>query len=163
MTTVENAVSAQPLSIVSGPPLAEEPGLGTLTLPGFLREITTAYADREALVMHEAGKLSRHFDRITHCHVVIAAPQKPHRHGQRYSIHVELGVPHGPLVVDHETSGGARQQSPAPADAQRSSVHEDLYTTARDTFDIVRRRLEEHVRRLRGEIKRHASATPLEE
>ncbi|MGW0025949.1 class I adenylate-forming enzyme family protein [Rhodococcus sp. NPDC003383] len=59
MTTVENAVSAQPLSIVSGPPLAEEPGLGTLTLPGFLREITTAYADREALVMHEAGAVTR--------------------------------------------------------------------------------------------------------
>ncbi len=48
MTTVENAVSAQPVSVVSGPPLTEEPGLGTLTLPGFLREVTTAYADREA-------------------------------------------------------------------------------------------------------------------
>jgi len=59
MTTVENAVSAQPVSIVSGPPLAEEPGLGTLTLPGFLREVTSAYADREALVMHEAGGVTR--------------------------------------------------------------------------------------------------------
>ncbi|WP_420751265.1 class I adenylate-forming enzyme family protein [Rhodococcus sp. O3] len=59
MTTVENAVSAQPVSIVSGPPLTEEPGLGTLTLPGFLREVTTAYADREALVMHEAGGVTR--------------------------------------------------------------------------------------------------------
>lgn len=59
MTTVENAASAPPLSIVSGPPLAEEPGLGTLTLPGFLREVTTAYADREALVMHEAGGVTR--------------------------------------------------------------------------------------------------------
>lgn len=39
----------QSLSIVAGPPLGDEPGLGALTLPGFLREVTTAYADREAL------------------------------------------------------------------------------------------------------------------
>ncbi|TAK99845.1 MAG: long-chain fatty acid--CoA ligase, partial [Rhodospirillaceae bacterium] len=35
-----------------GGPLSEEPGLGALTLPGFLREVTTRFADREALVMH---------------------------------------------------------------------------------------------------------------
>jgi fatty-acyl-CoA synthase len=40
------------LSIVSGIPLSEEPGLGALTLPGFLREVTTRFAEREALVMH---------------------------------------------------------------------------------------------------------------
>src|ERR1700751_2442799 len=39
-------------SIVHGPPLAEEPGLGALTLPGYLREVTGRYASREALVMH---------------------------------------------------------------------------------------------------------------
>ncbi|WP_280271261.1 class I adenylate-forming enzyme family protein [Nocardia wallacei] len=36
-------------AIVSGPPLAAEPGLGPLTLPGFLREVTERYGDREAL------------------------------------------------------------------------------------------------------------------
>ncbi|MGP2440778.1 class I adenylate-forming enzyme family protein [Streptomyces sp. JW3] len=41
----------RPPSIVSGPPLDAEPGLGALTLPGFLREVTQAYADREALVL----------------------------------------------------------------------------------------------------------------
>ncbi|GAA3384948.1 class I adenylate-forming enzyme family protein [Cryptosporangium minutisporangium] len=42
------------LSMTSGPPLADEPGLGTLTLPGLLRETTARYADREALVLREA-------------------------------------------------------------------------------------------------------------
>ena len=37
------------VSIVHGPPLSEEPGLGALTLPGFLREVTERYPDREAL------------------------------------------------------------------------------------------------------------------
>jgi fatty-acyl-CoA synthase len=41
----------QSLSIVSGPPASAEPGLGALTLPGFLREVTAAYGEREALVL----------------------------------------------------------------------------------------------------------------
>jgi fatty-acyl-CoA synthase len=39
-------------SIIYGPPLAEEPGLGVLTLPGYLREVTERYGPREALVFH---------------------------------------------------------------------------------------------------------------
>src|ERR1700752_1225496 len=39
-------------SIVRGAPLTEEPGLGALTLPGYLSEVTTRYAGREALVFH---------------------------------------------------------------------------------------------------------------
>lgn len=42
-------------AIAHGMPLAEEPGIGPLTLPGFLREVTERYADREALVMYRAG------------------------------------------------------------------------------------------------------------
>ena len=38
------------LSIASGIPLSEEPGLGALTLPGYLREVTARFADREAVV-----------------------------------------------------------------------------------------------------------------
>lgn len=51
MAPETDPVPARPPSIVSGPPLAEEPGLGALTLPGFLREVTEAYAEREALVL----------------------------------------------------------------------------------------------------------------
>ncbi|MBF6170143.1 AMP-binding protein [Nocardia blacklockiae] len=42
--------AGDPVAIAAGPPLAEEPGLGPLTLPGFLREVTERYGDREALV-----------------------------------------------------------------------------------------------------------------
>ena len=37
---------------MTGIPLSDEPGLGALTLPGFLREVTARYANREALVLH---------------------------------------------------------------------------------------------------------------
>lgn len=51
--------AARPPSVVSGPPLADEPGLGALTLPGFLREVTAAYGEREALVMHTGEGVTR--------------------------------------------------------------------------------------------------------
>lgn len=37
-------------SIASGTPLGSEPGLGALTIPGYLREITSRFAENEALV-----------------------------------------------------------------------------------------------------------------
>ena len=43
------------LSIVHGPPLADEAGLGALTLPGFLREVCERHPVREALVEHRPG------------------------------------------------------------------------------------------------------------
>lgn len=49
-----NSGAAESLSIAYGPPLSDEPGLGTLTLPGFLRDVTSTYGDREALVFRTA-------------------------------------------------------------------------------------------------------------
>ena len=40
-----------PLSIVYGPPLAGERGVGVLTIPGYLREVVRRHAGHEALVM----------------------------------------------------------------------------------------------------------------
>jgi len=51
--------AAQRLSIVSGPRLSDEPGLGALTLPGFLGEVTQAYGDREALVWRTTEGVAR--------------------------------------------------------------------------------------------------------
>ena len=52
-------MTARPLSIVSGPPLADEAGIGVLTLGGWLREVTQRHAPHEALVMHEEGGTTR--------------------------------------------------------------------------------------------------------
>lgn len=52
--TIASAPTA-PLSIIKGIPLDQEAGLGTLTLPGFLREVTTRFAEREALVLHTSN------------------------------------------------------------------------------------------------------------
>jgi fatty-acyl-CoA synthase len=59
MSIEADPVAGQALSIVSGPALETEPGLGPLTLPGFLREVTTRYAEREALVLHSPDGVTR--------------------------------------------------------------------------------------------------------
>lgn len=46
-------------SIVHGMPLADEPGMGALTIPGYLREVTARHRDREALVMHSEHGVER--------------------------------------------------------------------------------------------------------
>jgi fatty-acyl-CoA synthase len=51
--------TARPPSIIHGPPLEEEAGIGDLTLGGWLRAATTLGGDREALVLHEDGKAIR--------------------------------------------------------------------------------------------------------
>ncbi|WP_253869539.1 class I adenylate-forming enzyme family protein [Mycobacterium sp. 1164966.3] len=56
MTSTEHA---QRLSVVTGPPLCDEAGLGSLTLPGFLREVTQTYGEREAVVWRSADSVMR--------------------------------------------------------------------------------------------------------
>jgi cold shock CspA family protein len=87
------------------------------------------------------AELEECFDGIVSCRVVIDAPHHHHHKGRRYRVHVELGVPRGPIVVDRPTD--------------ENGAHEDPYVAIRDTFLAARRRLEDHVHRLRGEVKDH--------
>jgi fatty-acyl-CoA synthase len=50
---------SQSLSIVRGIPLDEEPRIGALTIPGYLREVTARFGEREALVMHTPTGVQR--------------------------------------------------------------------------------------------------------
>ncbi len=53
------AADSKQLSLVHAIPLSEEPGIGALSLPGYLREVTERYADNEAVVMHKGGAVER--------------------------------------------------------------------------------------------------------
>jgi len=48
----QGSSGGQDLALVRGIPLAEEPGLGALTLPGFLQAVALRYPDHEALAEH---------------------------------------------------------------------------------------------------------------
>ncbi len=48
-------VNRDGLSIAEGPPLADEPGMGALTIPGYLEEVVARHADSEAVVLAVGG------------------------------------------------------------------------------------------------------------
>jgi ribosome-associated translation inhibitor RaiA len=89
----------------------------------------------EAKIMERAGRLQRHFDRMTHCRVVVSAPNKHAHKGKVYEIKIDIGIPGDkPLIVTHE--------------AAVANASESLHIALRDAFDAAERRLDElHDRR----------------
>jgi cold shock CspA family protein/ribosome-associated translation inhibitor RaiA len=86
----------------------------------------------------KAADLDTYYDRIMSCRVVVEGPGRHHRKGP-YTVRIDLTVPGAELVVDRQTD-------------------EDLYVAIRDAFDAARRRLEDHARRQRGDVKVHENA-----
>ena len=103
-------------------------------------DVSTAVDD---YVRRRAAKLETFSDRISRCHVTIEAPHHRHRHGEPFRVVVEITVPGGNLVV-----GGGRRAYP---------VRHDLYAAIDDAFDDAGRVLQDHVQRLRGDVKTRES------
>jgi ribosome-associated translation inhibitor RaiA len=95
----------------------------------------------EAQVRHRAEELQRVSDRVIACRVTLEAAHRRHRHGKIYHVHVDLSVPGGRLVVNREPG--------------ENHAHEDMHVAIRDAFDAARRRLQDHMRRLKGQTKQH--------
>jgi ribosomal subunit interface protein len=53
----------------------------------------------EAHVKKQAAKLDRFFGRIMHCHVVIEAAHRRHRHGKRYRVSIDMTIPHHEVAI----------------------------------------------------------------
>lgn len=98
----------------------------------------------EAEIREKAAKLEEFFDRIISCRVVVESAHKHHHQGRLYGIKIHLVVPGEEIVVDR----GHHDKH----------AHEDIYVAIRDAFDAVRRLLEDYARRMRGQVKTHASA-----
>ncbi|MEI8227144.1 MAG: HPF/RaiA family ribosome-associated protein [Planctomycetota bacterium] len=97
-------------------------------------------AVRDAVLRH-IDELESTYHRITGCHVVVAQPHRHHRAGRLYSVRIDLIVPGAKIVVNRNH----------PLD----HAHEDVFVALRDSFNAVRRQLEDHVRHLRGAEKPH--------
>jgi ribosome-associated translation inhibitor RaiA len=95
----------------------------------------------EARIREKAEKLERFYDRIVSCSVVVVAPHRHHHKGKLYSVRIDLSVPGQDIHV-----GRAGPENHA---------HEDVYVALRDAFNAAGRLLEDHVRRMRGDVKTH--------
>lgn len=95
----------------------------------------------ETKVRERVAELEQFHDRIISCRVMIEAPDRRHHQGGLYHIRVDLKVPGKEIVVKR--------------DPPEHHAHEDIYVAIRDCFDAVRRQLEDHARRQRGDVKSH--------
>ncbi len=100
----------------------------------------------EEAVRKRAMRLDRFFERIMACRVIIEAPHKHHRKGRLYSVRIILTVPSGEIAVTHS--------------GPQNRAHADVYVAARDAFVAARRLLEDHARKIRGDVKAHNKAEP---
>jgi ribosomal subunit interface protein len=90
----------------------------------------------DASIKKRAEKLHQYYDRITFCKVAVAALQKNQHQGKLFQVNIELNVP-GKMMVAN----------------RHSHRNEDLYVAIRDSFNAIKRQLEEHIHKLREDNK----------
>lgn len=86
-------------------------------------------------IRERAEKLEHYFDRIQRCRITVAGSGKHHRHG-RYAVTIDLTVPRAEIVI-------------------RKKEAANLELALKGAFDAAARRLEDHVRKMRGFTKTH--------
>jgi putative sigma-54 modulation protein len=85
----------------------------------------------EERVREKVGKLAKHFDRMTHCRVVVEAPHRNPQRPKAFQIKIEVGVPgRSPIVISHERAGS-------------SDATEELGLALRDAFEAALRKVDD--------------------
>lgn len=106
-----------------------------------------------ARTQSEVAKLAHYRSDLTSCSVTVETPDRHHQHGRHFRIAIELILPGGVIVVDHQPSSRRallQGSNRAPGKQEEvNATHRDAYVTIRDAFDVARRRLEDAVRRQR--------------
>lgn len=87
-------------------------------------------------ILELASKLEEFHPKITSCHVIVDELDRKKRNGNRFNVRVDVHVPGHEIVATKQD-------------------HEDCYVAIGDAFDAVLRQLDENIRKLRGEVKRH--------
>jgi cold shock CspA family protein len=95
---------------------------------------------REKIERHISG-LEARFGRITACRVVLKAPGGHHRTGL-FEVNVHLALPDGKQVDVTRTPGADER-------------HTDVDFALGDAFKRARRKLQDQVRKMQGQIKAH--------
>jgi ribosome-associated translation inhibitor RaiA len=90
----------------------------------------------EAHLRERAAQLERFCPQIMSCRVVVEETQKHHRLGRPVAVRIDVHLPGQELSVNrrHDT---------------------DFHVAAREAFEAMTRRLEDHQQRRRGEVKHH--------
>lgn len=102
----------------------------------------SARPEVQASIEQHVAELEQRFGRVTACRVVVKGPGSHHQTGGLYEINIRLALPNGREVNVDRT-------------AQADERHADLSFAINDSFKRARRRLQDHARRLQGQVKQH--------
>ena len=90
----------------------------------------------DARIRELTNKLENFHPKITSCHVIVDEQDRHKSKGNLFEVRVDVRVPGREIVA-------TKQQ------------HEDPYAALTEAFHVMYRQLEEDIRKVRGEVKRH--------
>lgn len=90
----------------------------------------------DALIRDRAGRLEKFHPHLMSCRVVIELAGRHQHQGKQFNVRVALKVPGAEIAVDRQHD-------------------EDPHVAVRDAFDAARRKLEDALREVRGDVKSH--------
>lgn len=114
----------------------------------------------EAQIRERVDKLETYTAAILGARVLVELAERHHRDGNHIHVRVNLALSGDTIVVDQRVSTRpnarahgderARKQNEIDRDHRRAKV------AVREAFEAARRRLQDHARRRRGDVKTHA-------
>jgi cold shock CspA family protein/ribosome-associated translation inhibitor RaiA len=96
----------------------------------------------EARIRARVAELEQVFDRIVACRVAVEAVNRRQSQGKLFEIHIDLTLPGREVAIGR--------------DPGVNHAHKDAHVAVRMAFDAARRQIDDHIRRLRGDVKVHA-------
>lgn len=99
----------------------------------------------ENRILEEAAQLDEFCDHIMSCRVVVDVPHRHHLVGNVYQVRLDIKVPGEEIAIVQEP-------------AQHDPFYENINVAIRDAFNSAARKLEEHVRCQRQDVKHHEVA-----
>jgi ribosome-associated translation inhibitor RaiA len=108
----------------------------------------SARPDIHASIEQHVAALEQRYGRVTACRVVLKAPGEHHQTGGLYEVNIRLVLPNGREVDVGRTP-------------QADERHADLSFAINDAFKHARRQLQDHVRRLQGQVSRTPTSAPI--
>lgn len=91
----------------------------------------------EQEIQERALKLEHFHPHLVSCRAVVEEAARHKQQGKEFVVRLDIKVPGGEIAINHDHS-------------------EDPFVAVRDAFDAARRKLEDHARRQRGDVKAHA-------
>jgi cold shock CspA family protein len=113
----------------------------------------------EAKIRARAQKLEKFYSPITSCRVLVEAPARHRQKGYSFHVRIDLTVPEGEIVVKREPTLYPKEKD--IGDERRRKLMETrperkhLEVAIREAFHAARRRLEDHARQKRADVKTH--------